>query len=275
VFAQTKSGSFATEGKTVDFAFEARGNRWLDDIQAQERNADQSKFKDVTIYRIIDLDNDGVTDVITVSNEASGLFDRRQSFQVYRGRINNELISWPAVADHQFSVEGVGGVGFRDVNNDGRRDLVATSVKISLGKIIAFLVNRSVKTKTQVQVDNGAGAYIEDDDYRRTYSIGIDLSRGITKNPPLDYEDFNGDDALDLMIGDGKDKLTIYKGGKDDPFKTRLATLETPLPSEGYLVEALDLNGDKAADIVIRYSRLGFDGEEARHKLVIFVSERG
>jgi len=265
--------SFALQPKIVEFAFQARGNRWQDDILAGERNVDQSNFSDTTLYRLVDLDEDDIMDVVTVTNKATGLLDRAQDFFVYYGSTQNGLIHYNAEPDYTYSLEGVGGVGFRDVNNDGRRDFVVTTVKLSLGKIISFLVSRKVKTSIKVFLNSEDGKFIEEKSFRRNVSIGVNLSRGQTENPPIEYSDFDGDGALDLLIGDrGKDvDILSYKSGEG--FDEKIANLAAQFPTEGYLLDAYDVNEDEKSDVVIRYSRFGLDGEAAKRKMVLFLSK--
>ena len=127
--------------------------------------------------------------------------------------------------------------------------------------------------RTTVQLDNGAGGYVKNENYNRSHSIGIDLSKGLTRNPPLVYADFDGDDAIDLLLGKNGEELQLLRGDKNAPFENLLTTIKADLPSEGQLVSSLEINDDGRADIVLRYSRFGFDGEEAKKKLIVFLSQ--
>ncbi len=273
VFAMGPTGSFSTNAQTVNLPFEMRGNRWIDDIRADEENADQSNFRDVSLYRIVDLDDDGIQDIVTVLNKANGLFDREQDFRIYKGSVTGGLISYKAAPDHTLLMKGVGGLGLRDINNDGRKDLVVASTKLSLTKVVGFLINKTMKMRTTVQLDNGAGGYVKNENYNRSHSIGIDLSKGLTRNPPLVYADFDGDDAIDLLLGKNGEELQLLRGDKNAPFENLLTTIKADLPSEGQLVSSLEINDDGRADIVLRYSRFGYDGEEAKKKLIVFLSQ--
>ena len=272
IFAQTSPESFASEPVTVPLPFDVRGNRWRDEILSSEKNTDQSNFKEVTVYRILDLDGDDALDIITVSNEANGALNRSQVFHVYFGTTVDARPSYKSEPDHTLALNGVGGVGFRDINDDGRKDFVSTSFKINIGKIISFLINRKVTTRMQVHLDNGAHGFAEDKAFRRDRSIKIDLSRGQTLNPPFGYADFDGDGAIDLMETDSKGRMTLLAGGKSEDFSRTLGEIQDVFPNDGSLVKTEDVNGDEKADLIIRYNPFGLDGVDKAKELVVYLS---
>ena len=272
-FAQTATGSFETTAQTARFPFDVRGNRWIDQLAADERNVDQSRFRDITVYRILDLDDDDIAEVITVENKANGVFDREQDFAIYKGRVVNGQLGYGAAPDFTYALEGVGGVGFRDLDNDGRLDLAVTSLKLNIGKVISMLVTRRLKTQTRIFLNHADDSFRDQSDFERATLVGIDLSRGITNNPTLAYADFSGDGLIDLLGADGEDTLILLKTTDAALFDEKIAELKTTLPADGALVHALDINDDERADIAVRYSRLGLDGEDARARLVLFLSQ--
>ena len=273
IFAQTASGGFSTTPLTTDFLFEVRGNTWRDEILSAEKNTDQRNFKEVTIYRVLDMDGDDVLDVITVNNEASGLLDREQEFRVHFGRIEGGKVAYSETPDQVLDFGGIGGAGFRDVNDDGRKDFVVTSTKLSIGRVISFLVNRKLSVQTKTYLDDGQGNFAEDKDYRGTRSIKIDLGRALTTNPPWGYADFNGDGALDQMRTSSKGRMQLLLGGKGEPFEHMMAEINDDFPHEGALVVTEDINGDAKADIIVPFSPIGFDGEEKKTEVVLHLSQ--
>jgi len=273
IFAQTSDYAFSTTPMTTDFQFEVRGNTWRDEILSAEKNTDQRNFKEVTIYRVLDMDGDDILDVITVNNEANGLLDREQEFRIHFGRIENGKVAYPETPDQVLDFGGIGGAGFRDVNADGRKDIVVTATKISIGRVISFLVNRKLTVQTKTFLDDGNGNFKEDRDYRGTRSIKIDLGRALTTNPPWGYADFNGDGAIDLMGTNSKGRMQIFLGGKDEPFEKTIAEIKDDFPHEGALVVTEDINNDNKADIIVPYSPIGFDGEEKKTEVVLHLSK--
>lgn len=273
IFAQTADGTHTTTPLTSPFPFEVRGNSWRDEVLSQEQNTDQSKFREVTIYRILDLNSDGALDVITVENLASGALDRDQVLNVYTGRYQAGKLVYGAEPDTKIELNGIGGAGFRDVNNDGLSDVVTTSANISIGKIISFLINRRVSMRTSFYMNTRDEGFTEDRDYRRTRSIRFDLSKGQTLSPPFGYADFDGDGALDLMEADSRGRLKILAGGANDDFTRMLGELRDTFPNEGWLVTTEDVNNDDKADIIVRYNQFGLDGDDKTSQLVLHLSE--
>lgn len=271
IFEQTADGSFSTRPQTVSLAFDVRGNRWVDQLVADERNADQSQFRDTTVYRILDLDGDDIAEVITVENKANGVFDREQTFSVYNGRIAEGRLTYGREPDFVYALEGVGGVGFRDLDKDDRLDLTVTAFKLSIPKIISVLVTRKLKVNTLFYRNEQATGLAAQKSGERSTLIEVDLSRGLTNNPVLVYDDFDGDAVLDLLTSD-KGELIILKNSAGDLFSDEIASMKTTLPADGSLVHTVDLNDDVRKDVIVRYNRLGLDGEENRKTLTVFLS---
>lgn len=273
VFEQLSPDKFSTTPVIVALPFDVRGNTWRDEVLSTEQNTDQSNFSETTVYRVTDMDGDETLDVITVNNQASGLLDRTQVFNTYFGRLENGEITYADQPDQTFELDGIGGAGFRDVNDDGRKDVVITSTAISIGKIISFLVNRKITTRTKFYIDNGAGKFEENKGFQRSRTFKINLSSGQTSNPPFDYADFNGDGTIDLMEADSKGSMVFLLGGKKEDFSRKIGEITETFPNEGQLVVAEDINNDKKADIIVRYNQFGLDGDDTKTKLILYLSE--
>lgn len=273
VFSQDSTGQFSTRPVISPLPFDVRGNTWRDEILSAEQNTDQSNFSETTVYRVLDMNGDGLLDIITVNNKASGLLDRDQDFSIYFGSIENNQLSYQAQTNQTLNLGGIGGAGFRDVNNDGRKDFVSTSVSISVGKIISFLVNRKITSTTRIYLDDGTGHFEESRAFRRSRTFKIDLSRGQASNPPFDYADFNGDGALDLMATNSKGQMEFLAGGANESFEREIGQIDDFFPEDGSTVATEDINGDGKADITIRYNQFGLDGEGTERKLVLYLSQ--
>ena len=273
IFSQTSDGTHTTQPVVTPFPFEVRGNSWRDEVLSQEQNSDQSKFHEVTIYRILDLNSDGALDVVTVENLASGALDRDQILNVYSGHYTAGKLAYDAAPNSKIELNGIGGAGFRDINDDGLSDVVTTTANISIGKIISFLVNRRVSMRTSFFMNSNEGDFSEDRDYRRNRSIRFDLSKGQTLSPPFGYADFDGDGGLDLMEADSRGRLKLLAGGAGESFTREIDELKDTFPNEGWLVETEDINNDDKADIIVRYNQFGLDGDELATQLIVYLSQ--
>ena len=102
----------------------------------------------------------------------------------------------------------------------------------------------------------------------------FDLKTGLMRYPAVAIADVDGDGRAELMVQEGPDTLRVLKGRDDSRlFDDDGPTLSMPLPRNGQMVEARDLDGDGRADLLVRYGPA--DGPDVARTLRIRLSRVG
>lgn len=232
---------------------------------------DQSDFRVSRISRVVDLDGDALPDLITFTAISSGVFDKRSEYHVHLARRAGETIRFVETLDAKLLSRG-----FQvdltpvDVDGDGRRDLVSTSVDFGFGELIKALFSRSLDVDIGLHTIGTDPVYSSEPDYRANVDLRFSVSTGFISNPAVRFADFNGDGLADLLLQDGTDRLEIRLGSRsDDNFGDQTWMWETQLPLDGSLLDVADANGDGRPDILMGFGAADGEGMQRRAKVLI------
>jgi hypothetical protein len=200
---------------------------------------------------ISDLNDDGYADAVVTKQTAKGLSNFRGVINIYYGGPDG----YSAEQDQVIISEGTASsISFiRDVNGDGRRDLILPSVKISISAIIRFLITRSVPIHLNIFLLNEEGRFSDRADFTKEVKFKIDLS-GDSDTQAMDLDgDYNGDKRKDFVFATDEDELSIYLGitGGDRLFSKKPVT-KVEANAFGQL-SSPDLNNDGYSDMIIYY----------------------
>jgi hypothetical protein len=217
--------------------------------------SDQSDIEEKSLFKMTDLDNDDLVDLVTLTVNSKGVFNKTSTYEIYMGtkdengqlayaREPNSLIRSDGV---QFQMQEV------DFRNDGHTDLVVSSIEIGLGKILAALITGSISQDLKFYEMGDAG-YTEKPRVVRTVTTTFDLGSGDVFYPTILIIDVNGDQIVDLIV--------------QDLFAKSYLTLDVDMPDNPDFVTVGDLNRDGRKDIMIRYGE-GDDAAENRIKVLI------
>ena len=272
-FVQEADGSFASVGRRdpidAPLASEEDRARW----ERDDGQVDQSELQIEEVELIRDFDGDGILDLLTDRSISEGVFDRSSEYHLYLGRRNGGSLEYPRVPDGSIAS---GGIQFDplavDVDGDGRLDLATPSTQLGLGRVISALVTGRITVDLDVYRMRANGVYREESDYQTRFKVEFDLTTGQMRYPAIKIADFDGDGPADLLLQGDDDVLELYPGTGDDNLfgKQQLQSLELPLPSNGQMVEARDLDDDGRADLLVRYGLA--DGPKRQGELRIFLS---
>jgi hypothetical protein len=199
-----------------------------------------------------DLNGDGYADAVVTKQIAKGLTGFRGVINIFLGGSEG----YHKKPDQVIISEGTASAQtlLRDVNGDGRLDLVLPSIKMGITSIIRILVTRSVSVDFNIFLLNRSSRFSERPDYTKEVKFSIDLS-GESGSQAMDLEgDYNCDGLSDFVYATEEDELSVYLGVKgdedrifsDDP----VVEIETDAYGELY---AVDLNGDCHSDMIMTY----------------------
>ncbi len=256
VYRLLETGSFDNEPVSVssNVPFEIVGT---DSISARLREEDQSELTLRALYDLRDLTGDGIPELVTLTIVSSGVFKKETTYRIHRGippasmdggdvTFSEEPMSVIASRGIQFETEGV------DVDADSDIDLVISSVRIGIGKIVGALLTGSVSFDLDFY-PLGANGYADGPSVSRQITATFDLSSGDFFYPFVLITDVTGDGPADLLVQDGEDTLQVFRGTGDETlFERSPVDVKLELPNDADLVQLADLNRDGRSDVVMR-----------------------
>ena len=217
---------------------------------------DQSQLTTRHIWSVSDFNSDGIPDILTEATLSKGVFDKRNEFRLHLGRRDATGLGFNATEDALLDSKGQQfGLVEIDIDGDGRKDLVVHKVNMNFAKVIAALLSGSASMQIQFYKMTDDGRFPERANYEAKTKVRFSVSSGQIDIPAVLVADFDGDGLQDLVIGNKKGQLELYRGEATARlFKKHALETEVLLPRNGELVQSGDINGDGAADLIIRYS---------------------
>jgi len=201
---------------------------------------------------VSDLNNDGFADAIVTKQTAKGLSNFRGVINIFWGKPNG----YAQTPDQVIISEGTASAQavVRDVNGDGRKDMILPSVKISITAIIRWLITRNIPVNFNIFLLGADGKFPDRPSYTKEVKFKIDFS-GESDTQAMDLDgDFNGDKRKDFVFATDEDELSVYLGIADggDRLFSKKPVAEITADAFGELFSD-DLNGDGYSDMVISY----------------------
>jgi len=181
-------------------------------------------FELIRTFAVGDINNDGNDDIVT-ANQTIANFDVDIRAYISNGNsftakdISNDMIVAPK------------GISLADINNDGNMDIVAIN-----------------ETQCSAWINQG------NEDFIKT-AITINSPSG-AKFTSLAVEDMNGDDKVDIIIGDNSQDILWLENLGNNEFETKV--VGSASPAFFLISEDLDLDGDREI-IVSNGSLLWYD----------------
>jgi hypothetical protein len=271
-FVQLEGGGFETTARRDAIASPLASEEELALWERDDGQIDQSDLQVEEVELVQDFTDDGIPDLLTDKSISEGVLDRRSEYHLYIGRRENGALVYGAAPDGSIRSDGVQFDPLVvDVDGDGRMDLATPSTQLGLTRIVAALFSGKMGVDLDVYRMRPDGTYPEDSDYRTRFKVEFDLKTGLVRNPAVAIADFDGDGAAELLLQEEDDALSLFPGRKDDElFGDEARTVKLPLPRNGIMVEARDLDGDERADLLVRYGPA--DGAERLGELRILLS---
>ena len=203
-----------------------------------------------------DLNGDGLAAVLINKQKARGLTSLYSLVSIFYNRKDTGISSVP---NQIITTEGTASVAMviRDLNHDGRQDLILPSFQFGLGAIIRYFFTKKIKVSFLVRLMGKGGKYPDKPNLKKEIRFKISLS-GKSNLTVIDPDcDYNGDGINDLVFGTD-DELSIFPGVKDSSKKNKIfqddPLIRLRINTLGYMV-ASDLNSKGKGDIILYYPR--------------------
>ena len=248
------------------------GGRFAEAFSPTEKNEPVAELFPIVYFG--DLDGDGVAEYVTEEDmEDPDAGWRKEVKEAKRPprryRIHRSRADLSMEPEHFQSFEAIGyalereddddtfrlPAGFRDLNDDGRQDLILMTLDFSLFQVVKIMTTQRLSLGLDFHV------WCQDEQGRFSQVEGLDLSgklkldlQNLQIGQLSQFEgDFDGDGRIDfLQIGRGK-TVTIHRGqeGCRYPAEPDLTLKLKEPPLDLALVQVLDLNGDELSDLMI------------------------
>ena len=219
---------------------------------------DKSERK--SLYRLRDLNNDGIFDIVgTMISTKKSLINPRSEVLIYFGQKNTNAagppVIFPTEPNQKLVTDGTMMVlDLIDINKDQRIDLVIPTVSIGITQIMKMLLTKTVNLE--------AGYYLMRPDHRfdakaeqvRRMSVKFSFKGGAA-SPVYELADFNADGLYDILSSTNEQQLTIHFGNLKDLVSEQVQKrIAMPLPQDGTLVRTARLNNNGMQDVIITYN---------------------
>lgn len=229
-----------------------------------------------SLMRILDLDGDGLLDVVAVriSTEESFL-NPNNEIRIHYGQLDStnsrEHFKFSEIPNQIIKPGGTQLVlDILDLNGDKKFDLLTPVVKVGLRNIIRMMLTSSVEISAETYLMSREDVYPEKPDRKVRLVVNFG-SRGGAASPVYEIADFNADGFPDILSSH-TDQLLFFWGKAGDVFESSIgARYNVYLPQDGERVMTTDLNGDGKADIIIDYAESNPRRKKLRNLLRILL----
>ncbi|MBD3649283.1 MAG: VCBS repeat-containing protein [Pseudomonadales bacterium] len=215
---------------------------------------DQSNSESKALYKLGDLDGDGITDLVTLKVKSEGVFNKQTTYEMHRGVNGGEHVRFE---ESPFSFIRSEGIQYemeeKDFNQDGQLDVVTSSVRLGLTRVLTALITGSIGLDLQFyQMKDGR--YPEKPNITRRITATFNFSTGDVFFPSVLIGDVDGDGLADLMVQEGSDELRVYPGRKGEGlFERDSVDFRIDMPADPDLVQLVDLNRDGKQDVLLQH----------------------
>ena len=254
-------GGFSDQSETLTLNPEFSDTNWWDLRQADGSQIDQSDLNHRKIERVEDINGDKIPDLLVRFAQSSGVFDRTNDYEVFFGQQRDGLLRYASEPDTAIRSEGtLTGLTIIDLDQNNRKEILLSGFDIGVSQIIGALLSGAVDQDVYLYEQDEQGKFGSKPTVSKEVEMSFSLSSGRAGTPIVKLADINGDDRHDLLLSDGDDSLSFYRGINEKRlFNKRKFKIKTAVPQNGESSEVADIDQDGTQEIVLRFGKE--DGE--------------
>lgn len=209
------------------------------------------------LHSLTDMNNDGITDLVIFSLLGGSLWHMHSSYEVHFGTPTLDAgIEFSPDIGTAIHADGIPfGMGQYDFDRDGQVDMMFTTLKLSVFRVIGMLADGmltgSVSRDLEIYRMKG-GIYPDKPNAIREIEVypGNESGKKAATFPSLLIGDVNGDKHLDLLVQKGQKALHVFLGVPGPNLFTRKPKkVAVTLPNNEKHTWLVDLNKDDKQDI--------------------------
>ena len=188
-----------------------------------------------------DISGNGLPDLVVT--QVKGTVNMVAKTHVY---LAEKPFTYPETPAAEFTFKGgVSAPVLKDVDGDGRQDIVQISIPLGVANFINYFVRGKIAIHSEVYLFNGT-----DFGKKPTFSTNLtmDAPEG-RERVAYTFGDFTGDGRLDVAYGKSAGTLVV-RAGEEQQFLASKPCASVEVPSFG-IAEPVSLNGNPAEDILL------------------------
>ena len=209
------------------------------------------------LHSLTDMNGDGIADLVIFSLLGGSLWHMHSSYEVHYGTptLDGGIEFSPDVSTAIHSDGIPFGMGQSDFDRDGQVDMMFTTLKLGVFRVIGILVDGiltgSVSRDLEIYRMKG-GTYFDKPNVTRKIEVypGNESGKKAATFPSLLIGDVNGDKRLDLVVQKGRKELRVFLGVPGPNLFTRKPKkVVVTVPNNEKHTWLVDLNKDDKQDI--------------------------
>ena len=258
-----KEGKYGVEPTDIALNENIYGEEWWNLPGNDLDGADHTNVTHRSIISIRDINGDGIPDVAVDVAVSESLLSKTNDFEFYFGRLVNGEVVYSEQSQSRVSTGATMTPNFIDIDGDNKKELLVTSFKLSLSKIIGVLISGSADIDVFV-FGLKDGVYASKPIVSKSVDMRINLSSGIQTLPMIEMLDIDGNQIEDLLLSDEDDEIKIHLAEGEvgsSSYARRGTKFDFDMPRNADRILDADIDGNGKDDLVITYTKTDGDSK--------------